>query len=132
GVHVGEGDDVDRQRERVPLALLMSQTKAAMIDPQKPRLRDWIGAVRRAGEGGKFVIVPECKRMEPVSGSLRKRYDLAKLVKQLTAAGSPAISVNSDGVMFGGALEDITKAHEASNSAAVSASLESGVDDGDG
>ncbi|KAL7546772.1 hypothetical protein ACHAWF_010106 [Thalassiosira exigua] len=123
---------VDRQRERVPLAQLMSQTKAAMIDPQKPRPRDWIGAVRRAGEGGNFVIVPECKRMAPVSGSLRKRYDLAKLVKQLTAAGAPAISVNSDGVLFGGALEDITKAREASNSAAVSASLESGVDDGDG
>lgn len=68
--------------------------------------------------------------MEPVSGSLRKRYDLPKLVKQLTAAGAPAISVNSDGVLFGGSMEDITSAREASNAAAVAASLESA--DGDG
>lgn len=105
---------VDRLRERNPLALVMSSTKAAMIDPTKPRPRDWIGPVKRAGAGGKFVIIPECKRMEPVSGSLRKRYDLSKLVKSLTAAGAPAISVNSDGVLFGGSMEDITQAREAS------------------
>ncbi|KAL7538003.1 hypothetical protein ACHAWF_005964 [Thalassiosira exigua] len=82
---------VDRQQERVPLALLMSQTKAAMVDPKKPWPRDWIGVARRAGEGGKF--------------------DIVSLVKQLTAAGASAISVNSDGVLFGGSLEDITKAY---------------------
>lgn len=54
--------------------------------------------------------------MEPVSGSLRKRYDVAKLVEQLTLAGAPAISVNSDGVLFGGSIEDISKAREAASS----------------
>lgn len=68
--------------------------------------------------------------MEPVSGSLRKRYDLSKLVKSLTAAGAPAISVNCDGVLFGGTMEDITKARDASHAAAVTESLESS--DGDG
>ena len=57
--------------------------------------------------------------MEPLSGSLRKRYDLPKLVKQLTAAGAPAISVNNDGVLFGGVVEDITKAREAADAAAA-------------
>jgi len=66
--------------------------------------------------------------MEPTTGSLRKRYDISKLVKQLTVAGAPAVSVNSDGVLFGGSLEDITKAREASNAAAVAQSLDS--DDG--
>lgn len=58
--------------------------------------------------------------MEPVSGSLRKRYDVVNLVKQLTLAGAPAISVNSDGVLFGGSMDDIRIAREASSSAAVS------------
>ncbi|KAL7435292.1 hypothetical protein ACHAXM_004624 [Skeletonema potamos] len=119
---------VDRLRERTPLALLMTNCKAAMADPTKPKPRDWIGPVKQAGADGKFVIIPECKRMEPTTGSLRKRYDLSKLVKLLTAAGAVAISVNSDGVLFGGSMEDITKAREASNSAAVAKSLDS--DDG--
>ena len=68
--------------------------------------------------------------MEPVSGSLRKRYDISKLVKQLTEAGASAISVNSDGVLFGGSMDDITRAREASDAAAVAESLNSS--DGDG
>jgi len=117
---------VDRQRERISLALLMSQCKVAMADPTKPKPRDWIGPVKQAGADGKFVIIPECKRMDPSAGSLRKRYDIQKIVKQLIMSGAPAISVNSDGVLFGGSLEDITKAREASNAAAVAKSLESG------
>jgi len=123
---------VDRLRERISLALLLSQTKMAMVDPAKPKPRDWIGPVKQAaGDDGNFVIIPECKRMEPVSGSLRKRYDLPKIVKELTAAGAPAISVNSDGVLFGGTMEDITIARDASNAAAVAESFNAG-DDGDG
>uniref|UniRef100_A0A7S2LEG4 indole-3-glycerol-phosphate synthase n=1 Tax=Skeletonema marinoi TaxID=267567 RepID=A0A7S2LEG4_9STRA len=117
---------VDRLRERTPLALLMTNCKAAMSDPTKPRPRDWIGPVKQAGSNGKFVIIPECKRMEPATGSLRKRFDVSKLVKQLTVAGASAISVNSDGVLFGGTMEDITTAREASNAAAVTQSLDSG------
>lgn len=49
---------VDRQRERISLALLMSQCKAAMADPTKPKPRDWIGPVKQAGADGKFVIIP--------------------------------------------------------------------------
>jgi indole-3-glycerol phosphate synthase len=111
---------VDRLRERVPLAQLMTNTMASMKDPKTPKPKDWIGSViRAAGENGKFVIIPECKRMEPVSGSLRQRYDLPKLVKQLTVAGAPAISINSDGVLFGGSMDDITMAREASDAAAL-------------
>ena len=69
------------------------------------------------------MLVQECKRMEPVSGSLRKRYNLSKLVEQLTAAGAPAISLNSDGVLFGGSMVDIAKVREASDAAAVAESL---------
>ena len=147
---------VDRLRERVSLALLLSQCKLSMSDPKSPKPRDWIGPVKEAGSDGKFVIIPvslhlnsyvvfirmdylciytiftillkECKRIEPSLGSLRKRYDIPKIVKQLVAAGAPAFSINSDGVLFGGSLEDITAARQASNAAA---SAESSVlDDG--
>jgi hypothetical protein len=49
---------VDRMRERFPLAQVMSQTKAAMIDPRTPKPRDWIGQVKKAGADGNFVIIP--------------------------------------------------------------------------
>ena len=104
--------EVDRFRERVPLSNLASQCKLYDMDPSKPKSGDWAGALRRAAEGNNFVIVPELKRMEPKSGSLRKRYDLSKLTKQLVAAGSPAISVNCDAVLFGGSLEDVTTVRE--------------------
>ena len=111
--------EVDRFRERVPLANLLSQCKLSAVDPSKPKPRDWIGPVKEAAKSGKFVIIPECKRMEPGTGSLRKRYDLRKLVKEFTVNGAPAISVNCDGVLFGGSLEDLTKAREASSKAAL-------------
>lgn len=117
---------VDRWRERISLALLLSQCKASMVDPKSPKPRDWIRPVLEAGSDGKFVIIPECKRLDPSTGSLRKRYDISKIVKQLVAAGAPALSVNSDGILFGGSLEDITAARQACNTAAVAESTELG------
>ena len=49
---------MDRLRERNSLALLLSNCKLAMMDPSKPKPRDWIGPVKQAGAGGKFVIIP--------------------------------------------------------------------------
>jgi indole-3-glycerol phosphate synthase len=114
--------EVDRFRERVPLANLLSQCKLSAMDPLKPKPRDWKGPVKEVAAGGSFVIVPECKRTDPFSGSLRKRYDLSKLVKELVAKGAPALSINCDGVLFGGSLEDVTKAREASTNTEASCS----------
>ena len=121
---------MDRFRERVPLANLVSQCRLATVDPARPKPRDWVGPVKDAAKvDDKFVIIPECKRVEPVSGSLRKRYDLSKLVKEFTLAGVPAFSVNCDGVLFGGSLEDVTKARDAASKAAIEL-LSSADDDG--
>ena len=135
--------EVDRFRERVPLANLVSQCRLSKVDPTKPKPRDWVGPIRRAAaaavggddsEGtnktGAFVVVPECKRLEPLTGSLRKRYDVAKLAKQFVESGSPAISVNCDSVLFGGTLDDITKAREATGKAALALGASSLDSDG--
>eukprot|EP00980_Cylindrotheca_fusiformis_P012196 scaffold2962_cov126-Cylindrotheca_fusiformis.AAC.12 len=119
--------EVDRFRERVPLANLVSQCRLSAVDPSMPKPRDWIGPVKEAAAGGNFVIIPECKRSEPITGSLRKRYDIEKLVTEFTQAGVPAISVNCDNVLFGGSLEDLTKAREASSKAALELGSEDGV-----
>jgi len=120
--------EVDRFRERVPLANLLSQCKQSIVDPSKPKPRDWIGPVKEAASEKGFVIVPDCKRTEPESGSLRKRYDVSKMVKDFTIKGARAISVNCDPVLFGGSLDDLTNAREASSEAAIeSSSLDDGV-----
>ena len=111
--------EIDRLRERVPLANLVSQCRLRSVEPTQPKPRDWIGRIKEAATDGNFVIIPECKRVEPYTGSLWKRYDVSKLAKEFTLAGVPAISVNCDGVLFGGSLDDITKAREASSKAAV-------------
>ena len=114
--------EVDRFRERVPLANLLSQCKLYMLDPSKPKPRDWIGPVTKAAgldedgdENRRFVIIPECKRQEPQVGSLRKRYDVSKLTVEFSSLGAPALAINCDAVMFGGSLEDVTKAREATS-----------------
>jgi len=120
--------EVDRFRERVPLANLVSQCRLSVSDPKAPKPRDWVGPVKRAASESGFVIVPECKRSDPASGSLRRRYDLGKLVKDFCKAGAPAVSVNCDAVLFGGTIDHITEARKASSEAAVeSMSSEDGV-----
>lgn len=121
--------EVDRFRERVPLANLVSQCRLSQVDPSSPKPRDFMGSIKQQTQSGKkFVVIPELKRLEPFSGSLRRRYDLEKLTREFTVAGAPALSVNCDGVLFGGSLEDITQAREVSSSAALeAASAEDGV-----
>jgi indole-3-glycerol phosphate synthase len=120
--------EVDRFRERVPLANLVSQSRLSVVDPNAVKPRDWVGPLKRAAAAdGRFVIIPQCKRMEPISGSLWKRYDPSKLAREFTLAGAPVISVNCDAVLFGGSLEDVTKAREASTAAAIEIMSEDGV-----
>lgn len=124
--------EVDRFRERVPLANLLSQCRQSATDPTAPKPRDFIGAVKQgiATCPGGFVIIPECKRMEPSMGSLWRRYDINKLVKSFTQSHVPAISVNCDGVLFGGSLDDISKARQAASAAAIENNDLSLSDDG--
>jgi len=122
--------EVDRFRERVPLSNLVSQSNVANLDPKQPKPRDWIRSVKLALQEKSFVIIPEIKRLEPATGGLglRKRYDVSKITKQLTVSGAPALSVNCDGVLFGGSIDDITLAREVSSKSVLeSAAADKGV-----
>eukprot|EP00522_Entomoneis_paludosa_P010453 CAMPEP_0172446954 /NCGR_PEP_ID=MMETSP1065-20121228/6379_1 /TAXON_ID=265537 /ORGANISM="Amphiprora paludosa, Strain CCMP125" /LENGTH=1008 /DNA_ID=CAMNT_0013198143 /DNA_START=88 /DNA_END=3114 /DNA_ORIENTATION=+ len=119
--------EVDRFRERVPLVNLVSQCRLSAADPSLPKPRDFIGPIKQAIAADGFVVIPECKRMEPSVGSLRRRYDIESITRSLTLAKAPGISVNCDGVLFGGSLDDITKARAAASAAAVEIMSEDGV-----
>lgn len=120
--------EVDRFRERVPLSNLVSQCKLSNLDPKSPKPRDWVGALKFEAQTNPFVIIPEMKRLDPSTGSLRKRYDLSKLTKQFTLEGAPALGVNCDQVLYGGTIEDITTAREVSSKSILEApSSEDGV-----
>ena len=100
----------------MPLSNLVSHCKLFDLDPSKQKPRDWISPIRAAAEVS-FVIIPELKRVEPMTGSLRKRYDIQTLSKQFVQSGAAAMSINSDKVLFGGSLEDITESREATTKA---------------
>jgi indole-3-glycerol phosphate synthase len=116
--------EVDRLRERFPMAMLMSQCRASMNDPTSYKPRDWIGPIKQTIQTNKneFVIIPECKKIDPsMSGSIRRRYDIPKLISDFVVAGVPALSVNCDSILFGGTVDHITAARKESNRAAIEA-----------
>ena len=118
--------EVDRFRERVPLANLVSQCRLSANDPTALKPRDWIKPLRDAFPDG-FVIIPEMKRSEPTTGSLRKKYDLEKLAKSFVKSEVPVLCVNCDQVLFGGSLEDVTTVRQTTTNAAIEQASEDGV-----
>lgn len=117
--------EVDRFRERVPLANLVSQCRLSTVDPTSPKPRDWIGSLKQSGH--EFVIVPECKRSDPATGTEWERYNVEELARAFTIAKAPALCIYSDPVLFGGLMEHVTSAREASSEAAVADMTEDGT-----
>uniref|UniRef100_A0A7S1C009 indole-3-glycerol-phosphate synthase n=1 Tax=Corethron hystrix TaxID=216773 RepID=A0A7S1C009_9STRA len=111
--------EVDRLRERVPLANLLSQVKLSKTTQEEGKgQRDLVGPLREARTAGRFAIVPECKRIDPTRGSLRRRYDVRFLARSFESRGIfPALGVNCDGLLFGGDLEDVETVRGATASA---------------
>jgi indole-3-glycerol phosphate synthase len=95
--------EVDRYRERVPLQNLVSQWKMTMVEKTLPP-RDFTAGLQK----GEFIIIPECKKMEPGQSSFRKRYDPDTLASQFAKGGAPLISVNADPLLVGGTLDHVT------------------------
>lgn len=96
------------------------------MDPKAPKPRGFVNAMRQVVSSGQFILIPECKRLDPATGSLRRRYDVDKLAHEFTLAGAPALSVNCDPILFGGSLEDVKSVR----SAVGKAILENAAHDG--
>ncbi len=71
-------------------------------DGMKPK--DWIGSTFSHSNASQFTIIPELKRTEPRRGALRARYNPSVLVEEFSGMAN-SLSVNCDGVVFGGSLD---------------------------
>ena len=102
--------EVDRLRERVPLANLLSQVKLATATPDAFSPRDWMSSIKVSET---FTIIGEVKRSEPTTGSLRQRYSASTISDSFVKGGATALSINCDKCFYGGSIEDITQVRSA-------------------
>src|SRR5207249_3335816 len=83
------------------------------------RDRPLYGAPRRPFGGALAAapapaVIAELKRASPSRGTIRSGYDVAELAHGYARGGATARSVLTDGPFFGGALDDLALAREAS------------------
>jgi indole-3-glycerol phosphate synthase len=89
------------------------------IPPARLRDRPLHGAARRGFQAALAArpapaVIAELKRASPSRGAIRASYDVPAIARGYAAAGAAALSVLTDEPFFGGALEDLAAAREAS------------------
>jgi indole-3-glycerol phosphate synthase len=94
-------DEVERRRRARPLTVL---------EPRPDGVRDFAGALGRPG----LSVIAEHKRRSPSAGAIREELALEEVVGAYERGGAAALSVLTEGPNFGGALEDLHRAREAS------------------
>lgn len=72
------------------------------------------GFVRSLAEDDGVSVIAEFKRRSPSAGTLAADADPARSAREYEAAGARALSVLTDGPGFGGSLDDLRAAREAS------------------
>lgn len=75
-----------------------------------PPARAFRAALAHAGT---VSLIAECKRRSPGAGPIRPELDVVELTRGYERAGASALSVLTDTPYFGGSLDDLTTAKEA-------------------
>ncbi|HWE59931.1 MAG TPA: indole-3-glycerol phosphate synthase TrpC [Solirubrobacteraceae bacterium] len=100
---------VTRRAAAVPLPALIEAGEQRRAGPDATR--DFRGALAAPG----ISVIAEHKRSSPSAGVIRADLALADVVGSYERAGARALSVLTEGVRFGGALEDLAAARAASS-----------------
>jgi indole-3-glycerol phosphate synthase len=96
-------EEVQRRRESVPLARL----EAALAE--RPEARPFQEALARPG----ISVIAEHKRRSPSAGVLRDGASVIEIVQAYERGGAAALSILTERSHFGGSLEDLREAREA-------------------
>ena len=93
--------EVDRQREKIPLAELKKQ----VIDA--PPTRDFVAALKQGKT--KPALIAEVKKASPSKGVLRQDFDPVAIAQAYQRGGASCISVLTDEKFFQGSFDNLEK-----------------------
>ncbi len=97
---------VDAARQAQPAAIVWGLARArSAVDPPRPFL---------TGRGPALQVIAEMKRRSPSGGTLCPELDPIAVGRGYADAGAAALSVLTEPDQFGGRLQDLTAAREAS------------------
>jgi indole-3-glycerol phosphate synthase len=107
-------DILARKRDEVTL-LRRPQTRDLLRRHalEAPPARDFAAALRRPD--ARVAVIGEIKRRSPSKGDLAPDLDPASTAKAYEAGGAAALSVLTDAPFFGGRVDDLTAAHDATS-----------------
>lgn len=98
--------DLERRRAEVPLAEIERRVASSRGED-----RPFMEAMLRQG----MSLIAEFKRRSPAAGEIRPGARPAEIVKAYEAGGAAAVSILTEGPHFGGSLDDLREAREATS-----------------